>query len=469
MARVYAVASAKGGVGKTTLTANLGVVCAAAGLDVAVVDADLGMPNLGRLLGISPDGATLHDVLAGDAQPLDAVYDGPEGIAVIPGDGTLDAYAAADPRALRTVVDALTAYDVVLVDTGGGLSHDTVLPLGLADGIVLVTTPSPDAFGDTKKTRQLADRLDVPVAGLVVTRLDREGVDTDGLAAHLDVPLLGVIPEDPLDVDSTGGLAVTRDPDSAVAVAYRTLADAVLPAADVDFDVTADVDDDGDGPDPDTAEQDRAATTAEATADADADARDDTTAGADDSAEATDATAGADDAGRTDGAADVGDVDTDAGDTDADTDAGDLDVDELDLSSVLDDSPDEATEAFDAAFDLDEDAAAETDAGSTRNAEAADTTDTESTGTDAESLDAADAPDTESPADVADGEARPTSDRSPAGERGVTIEPDPEEPAAVPDAEDRATETDADDVDDAREEHDSDEGTNGGLFGRFFG
>jgi septum site-determining protein MinD len=471
MGRVYAVASAKGGVGKTTLTANLGVTLAAAGLDVAVVDADLGMPNLARLVGVSPDGATLHDVLAGDAEPLDAVYEGPEGVAVVPGDGTLDAYAAVDPRALRTVVDALAAYDVVLLDTGAGLSHDTVLPLGLADSVVLVSTPSPDAFGDTKKTKQLADHLDVPVAGLVVTRLDREGVDTDGMASHLGVPLLGVVPEDPLDADSTGGLAATRDADSTVAAAYRALAASVAPDdADLDLDAPAA---------PDTDDGDERVT--------------------------VDDEADVDGEGDTDHADDDGVV-SDEGDE------SDVSHTDVDLASALDDT-DGPVDDLDDAFDLDDDAAnadeaadddedgvANEDEGDTVDADGDDTADGDGDDDENRNADADDeemdenedepaAEETPVDADASTGtsapasatdvvvEAEPARDEGEASEASsdaddadVTIEPgDAEITDAESDVGDaRASEGESADGDET-DDDETGEQKKGGLFGRFFG
>jgi septum site-determining protein MinD len=350
MGRVYAIASAKGGVGKTTTTAALGGTLAAAGHRVAVVDADVGMPNLGRLLGVSPDGPTLHDVLAGEADPLDAVYEGPDGLAVVPGSPSLDAYARADPRGLDGVLDALADYDVVLVDTGAGLSHDTLFPLGLADAVLLVSTPATDALGDTEKTNQLAARVDVPVAGLVLTRVDTARVDVEAAAAAVDADLLAVVPEDPVLGTETGGdPPATLDPDTPAAAAYRVLADAVAADAMGDaFDEAA------------VAVETREAAAAAAAAvderpldsddadDAD-DVEDVTTGDVDDADDVEDVTTG-----DVDDADDVEDVTTgDAGEAERDADADEsvsagsdhdaptADVDDLDVSSLIEDSPDD--------------------------------------------------------------------------------------------------------------------------------
>ncbi|MGM0592806.1 MAG: AAA family ATPase, partial [Halobacteriota archaeon] len=151
MGRVYAVASAKGGVGKTTTVAALGTTLAAAGFDVVAVDADLGMANLADALGIDPDGPTIHDVLSDEAAVAAAIYDGPAGLAVLPGSIDLDDFRDVDPAGLGDVLDSLSSYDFVLVDTGAGLSHDTVLPLALSDEVILASTSLSTALGDTEK------------------------------------------------------------------------------------------------------------------------------------------------------------------------------------------------------------------------------------------------------------------------------------------------------------------------------
>ena len=230
MVRVLAVASAKGGVGKTTTTAALGVTLAETDSRVVVVDTDLGMANLATALGVDADGATVHDVLAGQAEPAAATYEGPAGLAVVPGDTDLAAFPDADPANLRTVLDAFDDADYVLLDTGAGLSHDTVLPLGLADEVVLVTDTDPNAVGDTEKTRQVVDRLGGSVAGVVVTQVDSAETDGDApdvpdVVDAIDAPVLGTVPASPLvgeaETDDPFSLS---DPDSPVAAAYRRLA-----------------------------------------------------------------------------------------------------------------------------------------------------------------------------------------------------------------------------------------------------
>ncbi|PAU85334.1 cobyrinic acid ac-diamide synthase [Halorubrum salipaludis] len=236
MATVYAVASAKGGVGKTTTTAAVATLLADSGADVVAIDADLGMANLAAAVGVPPGGITLHDVLAGAADPLDAVHEGPAGLRVVPGAADLDAYAAADPSGLRDVAEAFDDADYVLVDAGAGLSHDSTLPLGLADETLLVSTAERSALGDTEKTRQLTERLGGAVAGAAITRLDPATAASDdpieAVEGTLDAPVIGRIPEDDAvlrAVESGQSLPVFA-PDAPATRAYRDLTRALTGA-----------------------------------------------------------------------------------------------------------------------------------------------------------------------------------------------------------------------------------------------
>ena len=273
MTTVYAVASAKGGVGKTTTTAAIATILARSGADVVAIDADIGMANLAGALGVTPGETTLHDVLAGRAEPLDAVHEGPEGLRVVPGADDLDAYASADPAGLAGAVAAFEDADYVFVDAGAGLSHDSSLPLAIADETLLVSTAERSALGDTEKTRQLAERLGGTVAGAAITRVDPDEVGADGLGDLGDVleaTVLGRIPEDDAVMRAaTANRSLTSfAPDAPATRAYRdltrALTDATVDGAGLDADgeeagedgETVDADEDGDETDGDDADTD---------------------------------------------------------------------------------------------------------------------------------------------------------------------------------------------------------------------
>ncbi|QLG49129.1 MinD/ParA family ATP-binding protein [Natrinema halophilum] len=225
---VYAIASGKGGVGKTTTTVNLGTALAEAGKRVVVVDADLGMANLAGFVSLSPDSTTLYDVLAGDASIDDATYRLADNIFAVPSGTSLDDYAETSPEGLGKAVAKLRSkFDYVFLDIGAGISHETVLPLGLADAVVLVSTPEPAAIHDSKKTLELTKRAGGSVAGLILTRTRPDSdVSHEDLADRLGVSLLGSVPEDSAARDSVyaGTPLVVFEPNGPGAVAYRRIA-----------------------------------------------------------------------------------------------------------------------------------------------------------------------------------------------------------------------------------------------------
>jgi septum site-determining protein MinD len=230
---IYALAGGKGGVGKTTSTVNLGAALRAAGHDTVVVDADLAMANLGAMVD-TPAGPTLHDVLAGDADLHEAFVwllsassptrsppdEGPYLVAV-PGSRSLDAFADANPGDLNGVLRSLAdAADFVLCDTGAGLSHESAVPLGVADGVVVVTTPDPVAIADAKKTIDFAARAGGTVVGAVLTHASEE-TDVSALANDLGVEMLAVVPE----TDAAGDEPLVETaPENYAADAYDRLA-----------------------------------------------------------------------------------------------------------------------------------------------------------------------------------------------------------------------------------------------------
>lgn len=149
--RAIAVASGKGGVGKTNVVANLAVALRRQGQRVIVVDADLGLANLDVLLGLSPR-RTLRDVLAGRCTVDEIVVEGPEGLHLIPaasGFEELTSLGAGERLVLLNEIDSLEGkYDFMLIDVAAGISSNVLYFAMAAQEVLVVLTPEPTSLTD---------------------------------------------------------------------------------------------------------------------------------------------------------------------------------------------------------------------------------------------------------------------------------------------------------------------------------
>jgi septum site-determining protein MinD len=231
---IVTIAGAKGGVGKTTTSINLATALAGKNRSVAVVELDLAMANIVDFLSLPRDESdpTIHDVLAGRADPLAAAYSMSENISVIPSGTSLDGYVDADldrlPEVLQTYAEA---FEVVVLDTGAGLNRAVVEPMRLADGTVIVSTPRVASVRDAEKTATLSERVDTPVYGLVLTQSGTgQSPGPERISEFLDVDLLGHVPSDeavPASQDN-GVPVVEAAPDSPAGSTYGTIAENLL-------------------------------------------------------------------------------------------------------------------------------------------------------------------------------------------------------------------------------------------------
>ncbi|MFC7027640.1 AAA family ATPase [Halomicroarcula sp. GCM10025324] len=223
--------------GKTTTSINLGASLAAAGYATVTVELDLAMANLVDFLDIDIDvteATTLHDVLAGKSDVEAATYETDSGLSVVPSGTDLQGYAETDLRRLPDVVQALRwHYDIVLLDTPAGLSEETVRPLQVADETILVSTPRVASVRNVQNTKQLAERVDCDIRGLLLTKSGTgASPGAERVAEFLDVELLGHVPEDeavPHSQDK-GRPVVSNAPNSGAAIAYRKVASRLVEA-----------------------------------------------------------------------------------------------------------------------------------------------------------------------------------------------------------------------------------------------
>ncbi|HEY3347275.1 MAG TPA: MinD/ParA family protein [Nitrospirota bacterium] len=169
-AAVVAVTSGKGGVGKTNIASNLAICLARGGDRVVLMDADLGLGSVDVLLGVSP-AYTMQNMVE-DGVPLsDVMLEGPGGIRILPaGSGALSVTGLSDERkgALLTELMKLEEdADILLLDTGAGISENVLYFCRAAGEVILVTSPEPtavtDAYAVIKVLHQTGSRANIRV------------------------------------------------------------------------------------------------------------------------------------------------------------------------------------------------------------------------------------------------------------------------------------------------------------------
>ncbi|NPA90539.1 MAG: septum site-determining protein MinD [Chloroflexi bacterium] len=235
---VITITSGKGGVGKTTTTANLGIALAQLGKRVVVVDADIGLRNLDVILGLENRVVyDLVDVVEGACGLRQALIKDKraEGLYLLPAAQSRDK-TAVNPAQMNALCKQLKEeFDLVLIDSPAGIEQgfrNAVVP---ADRVVVVTTPEVAAVRDADRVIGLLEAENKRDIRLLVNRVNPEMVHRGDMMSVEDVldilaiPLLGVIPEDPsILISSNRGMPVTLNSHSPAGDAFRIAARRLL-------------------------------------------------------------------------------------------------------------------------------------------------------------------------------------------------------------------------------------------------
>lgn len=205
MSRIIVITSGKGGVGKTTVTSNLGMAIARLGRRIALVDADFGLRNLDLLLGLENRVVyTAVDVLAGQCRLEQALVKDKrqEGVVLLPA-AQSRTKEVVNPDQMKKLLGALAkAYEYILVDSPAGIEMGFQNAIAAADESLIVTTPEIAAVRDADRVVGLLEAQGIKRIHLIVNRLKPAMVQAEQMMSVQDVqeilaiPLIGVIPDD---------------------------------------------------------------------------------------------------------------------------------------------------------------------------------------------------------------------------------------------------------------------------------
>ncbi|AKG20603.1 septum site-determining protein MinD [Calothrix sp. 336/3] len=234
MSRIIVVTSGKGGVGKTTTSANLGMALAKMGRQVALVDADFGLRNLDLLLGLENRIVyTAIEVLARECRLEQAlVKDKRQPNLVLLPAAQNRTKESVTPDQMKLLVNALAQrYQYVIIDSPAGIEMGFKNAIAPAKEALIVTTPEIAAVRDADRVVGLLEAQGIKRVNLIINRIRpamvraNDMMSTQDVQELLAVPLIGVIPDDERVIVSTnrGEPLVLSDTPSLAANAYENI------------------------------------------------------------------------------------------------------------------------------------------------------------------------------------------------------------------------------------------------------
>ena len=233
------ITSGKGGVGKTTSTANIGTALALQGKRVCLIDMDIGLRNLDVILGLENriiydivdvvEGRTkLHQAIIKDKRFNDNLY-------LLPAAQNADKNDVNGQQMIEIVAELKKEYDYILIDCPAGIEQGFQNSIAAADQAILVTTPEISAIRDADRIIGLLEQTELEPPRLIINRIrkrmmqDGEVMDIDEITRHLSIDLLGIVFDDDDVVRSSNkGDPIVLNPKNPASQGYRNIARRIL-------------------------------------------------------------------------------------------------------------------------------------------------------------------------------------------------------------------------------------------------
>jgi len=233
-AKVITITSGKGGVGKTTATANIGAALAKNGHKVTCIDADIGLRNLDVVMGLENRIVyDLVDAVEGRCRLQQAMIKDKHipGLFLIPSAQTRDKTAVSPTDMVRICEDLRGDVDYIIIDSPAGIERGFKNALAPADEVIVITNPEISAVRDADRIIGIIEAEQKGPAQLLINRLNPEMVrqknmiSADDVVDLLAIKLIGIIPEDKNVIISTNtGVPISTDGKSMAGEAYRNVA-----------------------------------------------------------------------------------------------------------------------------------------------------------------------------------------------------------------------------------------------------
>jgi len=238
MGEVYVITSGKGGVGKTTTTANVGTYLSILGKRVLLIDADIGLRNLDVVMGLENRIVfDIVDVVEGRCKPKQALIKDKrfDGLYLLPAAQSKDK-TAVSPEQMKAFCEQLKDdFDFILIDCPAGIEQGFKNAIAGAQKAIVVTTPEVSAVRDADRIIGLLEAYELHNPKLIINRIRFDMVkrgdmmDIDDILEILSIELLGIIPDDEKIIISTNkGEPVVMDEKSRAGQEYRNIARRIL-------------------------------------------------------------------------------------------------------------------------------------------------------------------------------------------------------------------------------------------------
>ncbi len=232
--RVVTVTSGKGGVGKTTTTANLGVALAQLGKKVVLIDADIGLRNLDVIMGLENRIVfDLVDIIEGRARPRQALVKHkqlPE-LYLIPAAQSRDKTAISPTDMVRLSDELRRDFDYIMIDCPAGIERGFRNAIAPADEVLIVTNPEVSAVRDADRIIGLIEAENKGPAQLILNRVRidmikrGEMLSADDVTDILAIKIIGIVPEDDGVIPASNhGVPIALKPHSRAGQAFSNIA-----------------------------------------------------------------------------------------------------------------------------------------------------------------------------------------------------------------------------------------------------